>query len=70
MKKTTKKPSKEMKEIRKKFLSTRKAITLLGPGKFKFCVARVIDANKSKIETIAKFTNVLDAGKFCDMLNK
>lgn len=64
--KTTKK--KEVKEIQKKFLGNKKAITLLGPGKFKFCVARVID-NK-KFETVGKFSSVLDAAKFCDLLNK
>lgn len=64
-KKTVKK---EVKEIQKKFPGNKKAITLLGPGKFKFCVARVID-NK-KFETVAKFSSVLDAAKFCDLLNK
>jgi len=68
-KKTPKKTvSKEVKEIQKKILSNKKAITLLGPGKFKFCVARVIDSKK--FETVAKFSSVLDAAKFCDLLNK
>lgn len=69
-KKTPKKTPKKTvsKEVQKKFLGNKKAITLLGPGKFKFCVARVIDSKK--YETVAKFSSVLDAAKFCDLLNK